>query len=102
MTKLEILTKKAIKKWCKDNDIEVNCVRHIYPRAYIIAKTAPSCIVVATPWQDSENHIRDKKYSSFNTIRTFDDSLNVGDWCGVAYVCRIGIQDNVAIPSVIA
>ena len=97
MTKLQIETKKAIRVWCKKNDIKVKGIRHIFPRAYILAKPAPACIIIATPWQDAEKLIRSKKYSSFNTIHQFEDGLEVGDWCSVAYVVRSGIQSQIAV-----
>ena len=100
MTKLQIETKKAIKLWCKKNKLQVKSIRHIYPRAYLLAKLASACILVSTPYQDAEKHMRDKEYSSYNTINYFESTLQVGDWCGVAYICMDGIQTNVAIPAV--
>jgi len=83
--------------WCKKNKIEAISIRHIFPRAYIVAKPAPSCIVVAMPWQDAEKQVRDSRYSSYNTVHTFEDNLNAGDWCSVAYVARNGMQAQVAV-----
>ena len=65
--------------------------RHIYPRAYCIAKPAPGCIVVLTPWMDSEPQIRSKPYSAAVIVREGDVAdIDVGDWCSVAYVITSG------------
>ena len=79
---------------------EVRSVSHVFPRAYVVAKVAVSCIVIAFPWQDAEPQVRDldKECGGFQWCRDFDMSLKAGDWCAVGYVCMPGHQTHVAVP----
>ena len=61
-------------------------VRHIYPRAYCVAKPAPGCSVFVTPWMDAEPAIRTPVFSSSETVRENVTEVRVGDWCALAYV----------------
>ena len=102
MTKLQIATTKAIKDWSKSQSIKVISVRHIYPRAYVIARPALSCIIVACPLVDREPHLKGFTDNSdgTNILHEFDKGLRIGDWCSVAYVSRLGIQSSIAIKCV--
>jgi len=103
MTKLQKATKEAMQKWFSKQGHEiVGRIRHIYPRAYIIAKPAPLCIVVMTPYQDAEKHMRNKKYRSATIIHSFEEGLEAGDWCSLAYVSRKGISQSYAIKCVVS
>lgn len=74
--------------------------RHVYARGYVLAKLAPQCLIVVRPWMDAEPHLQkwDRAHAPHVWVRQFDESLNVGDWCITAYVCRSGSQETVAIP----
>lgn len=66
---------------------KVNGVRHIYTRAYVLAKLAPQCIVVAYPWQDSEPHLRSPELDrGFTSVNDFDPTLETGHWCALGYI----------------
>lgn len=104
MTKLEMLTKKAVIEFAKKAGRDVTGVRHIYPRAYVLGRAAPMCLLVACPPQDAEPHMKElKKMREFDgstTLMTFDDSLKAGDWCSVAYVSSPGIGESIAVKAV--
>jgi len=75
--------------------------RHIHPRAFVVGYAAPSCLVVARPWVDSEAQLHDwNRQYPLTTIRLFDQSLKPGDWCTTAYVSTRGSGESVAIPVV--
>ena len=61
-------------------------VCHIFPRAYCVAKPAPSCAIFATPWQDAEKQVRKPEYSSYRTVYKNVENVQVGDWRAIAYV----------------
>jgi hypothetical protein len=79
---------------------------HVFPRAYVVARPAVACLVVATPPCDSEDQVG--KYN--NSAQTyhgnvFDPALQVGDWCTTGYLSltRNGVWCcgvHVAIPAV--
>lgn len=100
--KLKDKTVRAIRKWCRGRKLKLTgAPRHIQPRAYVIGYAAPSCLIVAIPWVDSEPQCRAfDKNNPLKTVRTFDDTLKPGDWCSTAYVCYRGIGETVAIPVV--
>lgn len=98
-TKLHKETVQAVILWCKKNKITLSeKPRHVHPRAYVLGYAAPSCLIVASCWADSEPQTRefDKKYP-LTTVRTFDPSLKAGDWCITAYVTTVGRSEHVAI-----
>jgi len=85
--------KAAIWKWASKHlwivrpGSPIRGVRHVHPRAYIIAKPAPKCIVVAKPWMDSEPQVREiDRLHGTDIIHDFDESLKAGDWCATGYV----------------
>ena len=108
MTKLEQMTKKAILAFMKkETSRVVTGVRHIYPRAYVLSRCAPSCLLIACPPQDAEPQIKNlHKADSFKLVdggticRLFDDSLRAGDWCSVAYVSSGSASETVAVKAV--
>lgn len=108
MTKLEQMTKKAIISFVeKETSRVVTGVRHIYPRAYVLSRCAPSCLLIACPPQDAEQQIKGlNKLDGYKNVdggeicRLFDDSLKAGDWCSVAYVSSAGIGETVAVKAV--
>ncbi len=65
----------------------VRQVRHIYPRAYCVAKSAPGCAVFVTPWTDAEPQIRQKSFSSSHIVRSGVELVHAGDWCSLVYLC---------------
>lgn len=80
--------------------VVIRSVRHIYPRAYVIAKPAPLCLVVVMPWVDAEPHMRDweKSYGSTMLMSdSFDETIQSGDWCSVAYVATDTGGKSIAI-----
>jgi hypothetical protein len=88
-----------MRKWVKDQGMKIEgaiAVRHIYPRAYCIAKPAPRCAVFVTPWMDAEELVRNKEYSASVTVNEGSADVEVGDWCALAYVVRNGLQQTVA------
>jgi len=105
MTKLEQATRRAIREWCEAQGHTVEKINHVFPRAYVVAHTAPSCLVIARPPMDATKHLRalydETGGDGSATCHTFDKSLKVGDWCSIAYVTTIGWGGPVAIPAVI-
>lgn len=88
----------AVANWCKKAKKPAITIRHVHPRAYVIGRAAPRCLVVAVPWQDSEPQLRDfDRAHPLQVIHTFDDALDAGQWCATAYVVRDGIQETVAV-----
>ena len=61
-------------------------VRHIFPRAYCVAKPAPGCAVFVTPWEDAEEQVRKPEYSSSESVYQNVKNVQVGDWRALAYV----------------
>ncbi len=92
-----------IKAWCKNEGIKLTGkLRHVYPRAYVIGRAAPRCLVYATPWMDAEPQIQSMRTaliakSGLGTANVFDELLNSGDWCAVAYVITAGWSAPVAV-----
>jgi len=101
-TKLEKRASAAIEAWCKDRKIKLlNPPRHVHPRAYVVGYAAPQCLIIANPWVDSEPQCRGfDRENPLVVVRTFDIALEAGDWCTCGYVCRDGIQEQIAIPVV--
>jgi hypothetical protein len=61
-------------------------VRHIFPRAYCVAKPAPGCAIFVIPWQDAEKQVRKPEYSSSESVYQNVTNVQVGDWRAIAYV----------------
>lgn len=104
LTAAQRRTRMAFYRWLKKDKPEqsVEGIRHIHARAYVVGHAAPGCLVVATPWVDSEPQCRDfDKGNPLGIIRRFDQSLKAGDWCATAYVSAPGIGERVAIPVVL-
>lgn len=100
MTKLERLTKQSVTAYAKKLGRNVVGVSHIYPRAYVLARPASGCLVVACPPSDAEPQIKNGPWrgDGSKTVRTFDDRLMAGDWCSVAYVMSAcGIGEPIAV-----
>lgn len=105
MTKLEQMTKKAIIAFVqKETSRIVTGVRHIFPRAYVLSRCAPRCLLITCPPQDCEAHLKNlhksRDFDGGHICRLFDDSLKAGDWVSVAYVSSAGIGEIVAIKAV--
>lgn len=77
---------RAIKAAAKKQVKNCQSACHIFPRAFCVAKTAPSCAVFAIPWQDAEEPIRKPEYSSYETVYQNVKGVKAGDWCALAYV----------------
>lgn len=89
----------AVRAWCKKNGRAADSVRHVHPRAYVVGKPAPLCLVVARPWQDSEPQCKDfDKRHPLDVLHRFDPSLDAGMWCSTAYVVTAGCGETVAVP----
>ena len=92
-----------IKAWCKKEGIKMTSkLRHVYPRAYVVGRAAPQCLVYATPWMDAEPQVQAVRTallakSVLGTTHVFDDFLDAGDWCAVAYVSTSGWSGPVAV-----
>lgn len=99
MTKYEFEARQLIGTWlAKQKITPIRTMRHVHPRCYVVGKAAESCLIVARPWKDSEEHmkVRTKKFP-LDVIHTFDADLDAGDWCATAYVCHAGVQETVAV-----
>jgi hypothetical protein len=98
-SKLKKAAEAAVRAWCKKYGNPAEVVRHIHPRAYVVGRAAPMCLVVTRPWQDSEPQCkdRDREYP-LDVLHTFDAKLDAGMWCATAYVVRGGVQETVAVP----
>lgn len=94
----------AIRAWHHEHKSdqwdEARGVSHIYPRAYVLAKLAPQCVILAIPECDAEPQLQGPTYFGFQWCRRFDDSLVTGGWCSVAYLSTDGCGEHVAIPVV--
>ena len=98
-SKLTKAAAEAVRAWCAKHGKPAETVRHVHPRAYVVGRAAPMCLVVSVPWQDSEPQVRehDRQYP-LDVLHTFDASLDAGMWCATAYVVRGGTQETVAVP----
>lgn len=88
-------------RWVRSEAMKIKgaiSVRHIYPRAYCVAKPAIMCAVFVTPWMDAEPQIRETEYSSSNMVYNGVQDVRVGDWCALAYVVTSGCQERYAFP----
>lgn len=98
MTKEQKHAKALILNWCKAQKMSVQAVAHIYPRVYVIARTAPQCLIVSRPWQDAEPQVkRQQQEHPVSMVRLFDSSLRTGDWCVTAYICTPSSGQDVAV-----
>jgi hypothetical protein len=98
-SKLKKAAADAVREWCQQQGAPVvGAVRHIHPRAFVLGKAAPRCLIVSRPWQDSEPQRAEfDKAHPLNVLHTFDASLTAGMWCATAYVLRDGVQETVAV-----
>ena len=86
---------RAVLRWLRRTAMQIKgakCVRHLYPRAYCIAKPAPLCGVFVTPWMDAEPQVRTPEYSASHTVHEGVAEVRVGNWCALAYVVTDGVQ----------
>lgn len=97
-SKLKRAAAAAVRAWCKKNGKPAKAVRHVYPRAYVVGRAAPLCLVVTRPWQDAEPQCQefDRKHP-LSVLHTFDQALDAGMWCATAYVVRAGCSETVAV-----
>ena len=87
-------TIQKIKAEAKDNHGAIQ-VRHIFPRAYCVAKPAHFCAVFVTPPCDSEQQIKPPYSSSATVHNDTATSAEVGKWYSLAYcVCENGNQQT--------
>ena len=97
-SKLKKAAADAVRAWCKKNGGAATVVRHIHPRAFVIGKAAPRCLIVSRPWQDSEKNLQEfDRAHPLVVLHTFDASLDAGLWCATDYVVRGGVQETVAV-----
>ncbi len=99
MTKLERATRRAIREWYEEQGYTVKKIRHVIPRAYVVAKPAARNLVVAVPPCDAPELSSGSDLGSV-TMLQFDPRLRVGDWCSVAYVTTEVGSGWAAIPAV--
>ena len=98
VSKLKRAAAAAVRDWCARTGAPAKSIRHVHPRAYVIVRAAPGCLIVARPWQDSEPQQKAfERANPIQQIRTFDKSLDAGMWCATAYVVRPGIGEPVAV-----
>jgi len=90
--------RQLVRRWLKQQKVAVVGLSHIHHRAYVIARPAPMCLVVAVPWMDMEPQLRALGIDSgVNVVRRFDDALRAGDWCATAYVQTATCGESVAV-----
>ena len=80
---------KRIKAAAKKQVPSCRSVSHIFPRAYCVAKPAPSCAIFAIPWQDAEKLVRKPEYSSYETVYKNVGNVQAGDWRAIAYIATV-------------
>lgn len=99
-TKLYKESAAAVRAWCKKQKIALTSApRHIHARSYVVGYAAPSCLIVAECWADSEPQMKQmNKENPLRSIRKFDPSLKAGDWCITAYITYPGVGEPIAIP----
>jgi len=88
--------RRLIRAWLKATErdrlhsmrlAQVRGLRHVYARAYVLARPAERCLVVARPWMDAEPHLRERgKTHGHDIVHDFDWTIQAGDWCACAYV----------------
>jgi hypothetical protein len=89
---------EAVRAWCKKHGRPALAVRHVYPRAYVVGRSAPLCLVVMRPWQDAEPQCQEfGRKHPLCVLHTFDPALDAGMWCATAYVLRAGCSEIVAV-----
>lgn len=104
LTRAQSHTKVAITQWVERTlKRKVTGVRHIHPVAYVVAKMAPMCLLVAVPWETAESQVRSHtRLYPYETLRLFHEDLATGSFCQIAYVCSnkngSWSQEHVAIP----
>jgi len=92
---------KAIRDWCRDTGEPAEQIRHVHPRAYVVGRAAPLCLIVAEPWVDSEPQCQEfNRLNPLATVHRFDARLDAGMWCTTGYVVRNDCSETVAIPVV--
>ncbi len=100
MNKQQKEARTLIENWLEKQGIKpIKPLRHVYPRAYVIGHAASACLVIARPWVDAEDHLKEQTRTNrgLDTVHTFDDKLKAGMWCASAYVCHGGVQETVAV-----
>jgi len=97
-TKLKTAAADAVRAWCKRQGRPATTVRHVFPRAYIIGRAAPMCMVVSCPWQDAEPQCQEFcRGNPLAVLHNFESGLEAGRWCAVAYVVRGDVSETVAV-----
>lgn len=98
VSKLKKAAADAVRAWCKKTGAAATSVHHIHPRAVVIGRASPRCLIVSRPWQDSEPHLQEfDRAHPLDVLHTFDAALDAGMWCATAYVVRCGVQETVAV-----
>ena len=100
MTKLGRAVKKAIRRWCEEQEYTVKEIHSAIPRAYVAARLAVNRLVVAVPPCDAPELSSGSDLGSVAMLQ-FDPRLRVGDWCSVAYVTTEVGSGWAAIPAVV-
>lgn len=98
MSKLE--ARRAIREWFEKHERKtVISVRHVHPRAYVVARVAAKCLIVSKPWVDAEPQVAEHEMAfPTDTVHVFDETLDQGDWCMTGYVASAGCGQPVAVP----
>lgn len=103
MTKAQSEARAAVMQWCRARQMKlVSRIRHVHPRAYVIGRASPNCLVVAVPWMDAEPQMQAfTRDNGLTTFSDFDSSLKAGSWCITAYVrtATSGMRIAIAIPN---
>lgn len=100
-SKLMTAATKAIQAWCREHGEPAEQIRHVHPRAYVVGRAAPLCLIVSEPYVDSEPQCQEfNRANPLATVHRFDASLDAGMWCTTGYVVRNGCSERVAIPVV--
>lgn len=100
MTAEERRVRLAIKRFAEGAlKKRVTGIRHVFPRAYVLARPAPGALILVRPWVDAEPHLRaDSRQCGSVHVTAFDPGLQAGDWCAVAYVSTWTSGEHVAVP----
>jgi hypothetical protein len=88
----------AVRAWAVRQGKKVKAVKHVHPRVYVIGRTAPGCLIVSRPWQDSAPQCRGfDRRNPLSSIYLFDGDLNAGDWCATGYIVTSTTGETVAV-----
>ena len=80
----EIRRLRAAARRMRLNGDSVKSVRHVFTRAYCVAKPAPLCAVFAVPSMDCEPQVKDTHFVTVQNETA--SSVSLGDWCSLAYL----------------